>query len=532
MTHLASARTHDVVIVGGGHNALVAAAYLAKAGRSVVVLERLDHVGGAAVSERPWNGVDARLSRYSYLVSLLPRRIVDDLGLDITLRRRRYSSYTPDPSDPSRGILIDTADAAATASSFARVTGDTLEAARFDAFSARIAPIARHLFPTVTDPLRRASDVRRLVGDDALWDDLVERPLGSMLRASLETDIARGIALTDGLIGTFATADDESLRQNRCFLYHVIGGGTGDWDVPVGGMGRVSGELERAARQAGAELRTGAEVVSVSPDGEVRFTVDGRTDGVRGAVVLSGVGLSVLARLIGDPADAQDAEGAGAEGAQVKINMLLRRLPRLRDTTVAAEAAFAGTFHINETMTQLDAAHRTAVGGGIPDPLPAEIYCHSLSDPSILGADLQASGAHTLTLFGLQVPHRLVAGRDRDAARSALLEAAQRSLDSVLAEPIADVVFEAPDGSPCIEARTTADLEDSLGMTAGDIFHGPLSWPWADDAEPLETPAERWGVATAHERILLCGSGARRGGAVSGIGGHNAAMAALEVLKG
>ena len=78
-----------------------------------------------------------------------------------------------------------------------------------------------------------------------------------MLRSSLDTDIARGIVLTDGLIGTFSSADDESLRQNRCFLYHVIGGGTGDWDVPVGGMGRVSAELERAAREAGAELRTG-----------------------------------------------------------------------------------------------------------------------------------------------------------------------------------------------------------------------------------------------------------------------------------
>src|SRR5688572_31090878 len=130
---VAGARTspHDVVIVGGGHNALVAAAYLGRAGHSVVVLERQDHVGGAAVSERPWAGVDARLSRYSYLVSLLPQRVIDDLGLDIRLERRRYSSYTPDPGDPSRGILIDTADAAATASSFTRVTGGTSEADRF-----------------------------------------------------------------------------------------------------------------------------------------------------------------------------------------------------------------------------------------------------------------------------------------------------------------------------------------------------------------------------------------------------------------
>ena len=94
---------HDVVIIGGGHNGLTAAAYLARAGKRVVVLERLDHAGGAAVSQEPWPGVAARLSRYSYLVSLLPRRIVDDLGLRVALRRRRYSSYTPDPSDPRRG---------------------------------------------------------------------------------------------------------------------------------------------------------------------------------------------------------------------------------------------------------------------------------------------------------------------------------------------------------------------------------------------------------------------------------------------
>ncbi|MBN9171390.1 MAG: NAD(P)/FAD-dependent oxidoreductase [Microbacterium sp.] len=517
--------THDVVIVGGGHNALVAAAYLARTGLSVVVLERLDHLGGAAVSERPWAGVDARLSRYSYLVSLLPRTVIDDLGLRIALRRRRYSSYTPDPHAPDRGILIDTADAAATASSFARVTGDPTEAARFADLGRRLTPAARTLFPMMTEPLRPASAVRAQIGDE-LWADLVERPLGGLIRASLDTDIARGIALTDGLIGTFAAADDPSLRQNRCFLYHVIGGGTGDWDVPVGGMGAVSGELERAARAAGADLRANQEVLSVSPDGEVR--TEGET--LRGRVVLSGVGPAVLAELLRAGGAGEPSTPETPEGAQVKVNMLLRRLPRLRDTAVAPEAAFAGTFHVNETMTQLDAAYAVATAGGIPDPLPAEIYCHSLTDPSILGPELRASGAQTLTLFGLQVPHRLVDGADPDAARAALRAAAERSLDSVLAEPLADCLYETPNGSPCIEARTTADLAASLGMVGGDIFHGALSWPWAEDSEALDTPAQRWVVATAHDRILLCGSGARRGGAVSGIGGHNAAQAVLELL--
>ncbi len=526
MTARTPGHTHDVVIVGGGHNALVAAAYLGRAGARVVVLEQLDHVGGAAVSERPWRGVDARLSRYSYLVSLLPRTIIRDLGLHIDLRRRRYSSYTPDPADPARGILVDNADRDATTASFVRTLGDAAEAERYAAFVARTAPLAGAIFPTMTEPLPTAAEVRERLGDDALWADVVERPLGAMLRSSLESDVVRGIALTDGLIGTFASADEPSLRQNRCFLYHVIGGGTGDWDVPVGGMGRVSGELERAAREAGAEIRTGARVSAITPDGEVHVD-DRKGEVLRGRVVLSGVGRDILDRLLRD--GGADVELApAAEGAQVKVNMLLRRLPRLRDESVRPEAAFAGTFHVNETMSQLEKAYTTAVAGTVPDPLPAEIYCHSLTDPTILGPELQASGAQTLTLFGLQVPHRLVADADPAAARAALLAAAQRSLDAVLAEPIADCVYEAPDGTPCSEARTTADLESSLGMSAGDIFHGPLSWPWLD-AE-AEGPAARWGVATEHPRILLCGSSARRGGAVSGIGGHNAAMAARELL--
>lgn len=527
---LGGSASHDVVIVGGGHNALVAAAYLARAGRRVVVLERQDHLGGAAVSERPWDGVDARLSRYSYLVSLLPSQIADDLDLRLDLRRRRYSSYTPDPADPARGILVDNGDARATSQSFLRTTGDAREAERFTAFYDRLLPMSAALFPTVTAPLRRARDARALFGDDDLWHALTQQPLGALLRESLSTDLARGIALTDGLIGTFASADDASLRQNRCFLYHVIGGGTGDWDVPVGGMGTVSAALERAARTAGAELRTRADVVAISPDGEVSLA-DGET--LHGRLVLSGVGPAVLDRLLRAGGGSTGPSPVDRpEGAQIKVNMLLKRLPRLRDEAVAPEAAFAGTFHINETMTQLDAAHATAEAGSIPSPLPAEIYCHSLTDPSILGADLQRTGAQTLTLFGLQVPHRLMTDADPDAQREALLAAAQRSLDAVLAEPIADCVFEAPDGTPCVEARTTADLEDALGMIGGDIFHGALDWPWAGDDEPLETPAERWGVATLHERVLLCGAGARRGGAVSGIGGHNAAMAALEILGG
>jgi phytoene dehydrogenase-like protein len=210
--------------------------------------------------------------------------------------------------------------------------------------------------------------------------------------------------------------------------------------------------------------------------------------------------------------------------------MVLRRLPRLRDTTVTPEEAFAGTFHVNETWSQLDAGYSRAAAGRIPNPLPCEAYCHSLTDPSILSAGLRESGAHTMTVFGLHTPHTLFDGTDPDALPDQLTEAVLTSLNSVLAEPIQDVVMGDAQGRPCLETTTTLDLHRTLRMTAGNIFHGGLSWPFAADDDPLDTPARRWGVATAHDRIMLCGSSARRGGAVSGIGGHNAAMAVLDSL--
>jgi phytoene dehydrogenase-like protein len=166
------------------------------------------------------------------------------------------------------------------------------------------------------------------------------------------------------------------------------------------------------------------------------------------------------------------------------------------------------------------------VAGAVPDPLPCEIYSHSLTDPTILSPALAASGAHTLTVFGLQVPGP-DPGVSGAAWRERLQRAALASLGSVLAEPVEDLLLTDAAGRPCIETRTTADLEQALGMPGGHIFHGPLSWPFLDGGAPRDTAARRWGVATAYPRVLLCGAGAVRGGGVSGIGGHNAAMAVL-----
>ncbi|MFI5570248.1 phytoene desaturase family protein [Streptomyces sp. NPDC051740] len=518
MTAPEGTRTYDAVIVGGGHNGLVAAAYLARAGRSVLVLERLDHTGGAAVSTRPFTGVDARLSRYSYLVSLLPRKIVRDLGLDFRRITRTISSYTPVERDGRPTGLLVGGGGQRTREAFARLTGSGSEYRAWQRFYDMTGRVARGVFPTLTEPLPTRGELRRTIDDEEAWRTLFEEPLGVAVEERFADDLVRGVVLTDALIGTFADAHDPSLKQNRCFLYHVVGGGTGAWDVPVGGMGALTDALADAARAAGAVIATGHEAVRVDTDGRTAEVTHRTADGEGVAAarhVLVNASPRELARLTGDTPPPR------AEGAQLKVNMLLKRLPRLRDTSVDPREAFAGTFHIAEGYGQLAAAHAQATAGELPAVPPSEIYCHSLTDPTILGPDLAARGHQTLTLFGLHTPARLFE-RDNDAVREELLKSTLAQLDAHLAEPLADCLATDADGRPCLEARSPLDLERDLGLPGGNIFHRDLSWPHAQEG------TGRWGVETRHAGVLLCGAGAVRGGGVSGVPGHNAAMAVLE----
>ncbi|MFE4551995.1 phytoene desaturase family protein [Streptomyces sp. NPDC056785] len=509
---------YDAVIVGGGHNGLVAAAYLARAGRSVLVLERLGNTGGAAVSTRPFAGVDARLSRYSYLVSLLPRKIVRDLGLDFRVRGRTVSSYTPVERDGrATGLLVGGGERR-TREAFRRLTGSDREYEAWQRFYGMTGRVAQRVFPTLTEPLPTRDELRGRIDDEDAWRVLFEEPVGVAVEENFSDDLVRGVVLTDALIGTFADSHDPSLRQNRCFLYHVIGGGTGAWDVPVGGMGALTDAIAGAARAAGAVIATGHEAIRVETDGrsaEVTYrTADG--EGVVAARhVLVNASPQELATLTGEAAPAP------AEGAQLKVNMLLKRLPKLRDTSVDPREAFSGTFHVAEGYEQLATAHAQAAAGRLPAAPPSEIYCHSLTDPSILGPELVARGYQTLTLFGLHTPARLFE-RDNDAVREELLKSTLAQLDAQLAEPLTDCLATDAEGRPCIEAKTPLDLERDLRLPGGNIFHRDLAFPYAQEG------TGRWGVETTHANVLLCGAGAVRGGGVSGVPGHNAAMAVLE----
>lgn len=519
---------YDVVVAGGGHNGLTAAAYLSRAGISVLVLERLDHVGGAAISAQAFEGFPTRLSRYSYLVSLLPEQIRLDLGLDIELASRQTASYSP-YLDGSRatGLLVETPEGEATAASFRAVTGSNEEYAAWQSFYDEVSDLARAVAPTLTSPLPTGAAIRSEVGAP-IWRDIVERPLGEAIERRFGNDLVRGVVATDALIGTFAGLGEKSLIQNRCFLYHLIGNGTGEWRVPIGGMGAVTGAIAKAAYSGGAQVLTGATVTSirggaVGEGAEVTWTDAFGSHTVAADYVLSGLAPYVLDGLLGRTPSASTKP----VGAQLKINMLLERLPRLRSGE-DPKVAFAGTLHLGESYSELEKAYAEAAAGSVPTEMPGEVYCHSLTDPSILG-DVPP-GTQTLTYFGLHAPATLFEDpATREERKAQAVERAIASLDRHLLDPISSVVARSVDGEPCIEAKIPQEIEADLAMPGGHIFHGDLAWPWAPDDADLTTPAARWGVATDVGTVLVCGSGAVRGGAVSGLGGHNAAQAVLEL---
>ena len=494
---------YDVVIVGGGHNGLVAATYLARAGKSVRILEANPEIGGASQSVRAFPEFDANLSRYSYLIALLPDKIVNDLGLSFECVSREVSSYTP--YGDNKGLYVSRVWDAKTESSFLELDPSGKEGQAWQDFYAEVAQFAERIAPTLLEPLKTRTQLRQEIDLDPIWQYLVEEPIGKAITERFSNDIVRGVVLTDALIGTFSSAFD--LQANICFLYHLIGNGTGEWKVPKGGMGALVNELVRVATESGVEISLNSratKVVSTSTGVEVEIETG---EVIAGEYLLSNAAPQVLAKLRGTAAP------KSLDGSQMKINILLKRLPTLK-SGIDPRLAFAGTFHANESFTQFESVFSDAQSGVMPSKMPIEMYCHTLSDPSILSQELQNAGYQTLTLFGLHTPASLF-DADNDAARDAALKSALASLNDYLAEPIEDVIA-------AIEVKTPLDIEEAIALPRGNIFHKDLSMPFREDGtEPS------WGVETDDPRIFICGAGAVRGGGVSGIPGHNAAMAIL-----
>ncbi len=521
--------SYDVVILGAGHNGLVAATYLARTGLSVLLLEKNDYIGGATTSQKVFPDYEALLSRYSYLVSLFPEKIIRDLGLDLELRRRTTGSFTPyEENGRHDGLLLSNVSEEVSRDSIVQLTGSDREWEQMKKFYHLSRNFAERTWDSMLEPLRSKEDLRQSFDTDETsreaWRSLAEEPLGRALERYLEHDLLRGLVFTDAKIGVSTHPHDPSLLQNRCFLYHLIGNKTGEWKVPVGGMGAVALKLEEAARRSGAEMLTSVEIRGLDVSGEkrrVEFLREGKTETVDARFLLVNFGLNVLSQYLGQAFRPDRTD----EGSVFKINLLLRRLPRLKATRHPATEAFCGTFHIDEGYAEMNRSYEQALAGQLPDKLPSEMYCHTLTDDSILSPELRAQGYHTLTLFGIDTPWSLFA--DDNNAMSQRAE--RRFLDGInhwLAEPLEDCLAVARDGSLCLESKSPVDIENSLGLFHGNIFQSAPSFPFATQAAQVGT----WGVETDFANVFLCGSSAQRGGAVSGIPGHNAARKVLESI--
>ena len=511
---------YDVVILGAGHNGLVAASYLGRAGLSVLMLEKNDYVGGATTSQKIFPDYDARLSRYSYLVSLFPEKIIRDLGLKLELRRRVTGSFTPYiKSGRPEGLLISNVDESLSRRSIVDLTGSETEFEEMKRFYHLSRIFAEQTWDSMLEPLVSKEEMRgRFQADDIsreAWRSLAEEPLGQSLERYLKDDLIRGLVFTDAKVGVFTHPHDPSLLQNRCFLYHLIGNKTGEWKVPVGGMGAVARELEQTARKAGAGILTDVDLSAVDlAKRTVAFEIDGKRQTAGAKFLLVNFGRNVLAKYSGNAYQ----PAAIDEGSVFKINMLLQRLPKLRARKYPPEQAWCGTFHSDEGYEQMKASYEQAGKGRLPDKTPCEVYCHTLTDDSILSPQLRAKGFHTITLFGLDAPYSLFA-KDNEAMRREAEKKFLASMNQWLEEPLENCLAVARDGSLCIESKSPVDIEESLGMYHGNIFQDAPTWPFATKKEQVGT----WGVETEWENVFLCGSSALRGGAVSGIPGHNAA---------
>jgi phytoene dehydrogenase-like protein len=307
------------------------------------------------------------------------------------------------------------------------------------------------------------------------------------------------------------------MQANICFLYHLIGNGVGQWKVPRGGMGALVTELERIARGHGVEIHLNARVTSV----------ESSADGVKIATANGGSFVATDLLFAAAPQTLAKLRGlkppASLQGSQIKMNMLLTRLPRLK-SGADPRIAFAGTFHINESYSHLNQSYHIAAGGKMPERLPLEMYCHTLTDPSILSPELARQGYQTLTLFGLHTDASLF-DANPEQSREAAVASALASLNEYLEDPIESVLAKNADGSFALEAKSPLDLEEAIGLPRGNIFHRDLDFPFIEDHQATDLP--QWGCETDDPHIFIAGAGARRGGGVSGIAGHNAAMSVL-----
>lgn len=519
---------YDAIIVGGGHNGLISACYLAKHGLDVLLLERMDNLGGASISKAVFAGVDAQISEYAYLVGPLSSKMVSDLDIRFKSIMRKYGPVMNFVDGGThKTLLMSNYSEASSRESFIQCFGHDREFQSFKELAQHEKEFGRTVFRTLTEPLRSRADMRALTTKsvpDAIWNSFVNEPLGKLIESRFETSVVKGMKLVGAICGSFTHAHDPTLLQNRSMIFHELGEceGSGSWGIPVGGWKTMLSQLIDLGSKHGVTYRPRTEVRAVRPHPErpsVSFETDGKQFTVTCDHVLFCASPKILDRLVGENSPADDNEDLAT--SVFKINLMLSKLPPLK-SGVPPEEAFNGTFRFSQNYENIYDCYQTTKAGKAPHRPPGDVYCHSLADDTILSDELKAKGAHSMAIFGYQCPYPLFAERP-DEMRKTMLERYLDGLNEHLEIPIQECILNDANGEPCIQIKSPIDVEKELNIPQGQIYHTPLSWPFAEQESEVGT----WGVETQYDRVVIGGSGASRGGCVSGIPGHNAAACIL-----
>jgi phytoene dehydrogenase-like protein len=506
-----AARSWDVVIVGGGHNGLTTAAYLARAGKAVLVLERRDQLGGACTLEQPFADERYVMSPCAYLVGMLHPLVIEELDL----ARYGYRTFVVDPTQwtpfEDGSALYQWHDEAKTAASVEELSpGDV------DGFLAYEA-----LFDRIRERLRRGPLGDTWIGDapdraalEALFADdrealevVLEAPIAEVVERHVKDERLRTALHGQGVIGTLAGPREPGTAWIHA--HHSLGL-IGGWSFVEGGMGRVSFCLADAARDAGAVIAAGVPVAAIDPGVGVRLE-GGET--IRAQAVVSNADpvrtLGLLDQRIDGEVDVAfraKVDGWRITSPVIKLNCALSRLPTFTasggDPTVYRAQVEIGR-SIDDTQAACDAARR-----GEPAPEWCELYFQTPYDPSVA-----PPGHHTMSVFAQFVPFELARGtwdQRRDEIADATLAAIARF---------------APDVADCVIDRQVLgppDVEERIGLTGGHIFQG--------ECLPDQMWDRRFAARTGVPGVYLCGAATHPGGSVMGVNGRNAADAVLADL--
>jgi len=531
-----SSSTHprDAVIIGGGHNGLTAAAYLASAGLKVILLERREILGGCCVTEEIAPG--CRASTTSYIASMLRPEVIHELGL----ASHGLRMVPCDPAllvpFPDGSALPWWADRARTlreldqlsrrdARQFARVDDELKRLARyFEPFFLEPPPdFSRRGLRGYVDRLRLGARFRKITDAEvARLVELFTGSLGDFLHRNFENEKVRTLLLANSLYGKHGGPWQPG--SSLGLLFHLLSGGQhqvqGFYGHVIGGMGAITQALAAAATKAGAELRTASPVARIDVrHGRARAAVleDG-TEIVARVILSNADPKRTFLRLVDSKELPEDflrsIEAIRMNGPCAKVNLVLAEEPRVRGIPEDWRPSERALFTLIPSLEFAERSYDSAKWGKIPDELWIDCVVASNVDSTLAPA-----GRHVMTCFAQYVPYRL-AESSWDAERGRLGEAVVRAIGEY-----------APNVPRSIVARqvlTPLDLERTYGLTEGNIFHGDLSLDQLFFMRPVPGWAQ---YRTPIDGVYLCGAGAHPGGGVTGAPGRNSALQVLRDLK-